>query len=97
MLGRDCDTLLICYSARGTSAAPTYFKAYTHSRTRRTYIDGAVQRNNTIRVADEERCLIWRSGNRKPDIILSIGSGIQVDRSGGPKCWNKTCDRWLFF
>src|SRR2546421_5588842 len=76
--------MLICCSARSTSAAPIYFRPYYHRRTRRTYIDGAIQRNNPIRVADEERRLIWRD-NKNPDIILSVGTGMQVNFSGGAK------------
>lgn len=67
------------YSGRATSAAPLYFKPYYHEPTRHTYEDGGVSRNNPVRVADEERLLIWRHGNNRPDIFLSIGSGIPPD------------------
>lgn len=69
--------LTIC-RARSTSAAPIYFKPYFHNETRKTYVDGAMRRNNPVRVADEERQLIWRDEMSRPDIILSIGTGLQV-------------------
>jgi hypothetical protein len=58
-----------------------YFKPYYHERTRKTYIDGALRRNNPIRVADEERKLIWPDDRVRPDVILSLGTGIQVGLS----------------
>jgi hypothetical protein len=67
-------------SARSTSAAPTYFKPYYHERTRKTYVDGAIRRNNPIRVADEERKLIWPNESGRPDIILSLGTGIHCSQ-----------------
>lgn len=72
-------------SARATSAAPIYFQPYYHRKTRHIYTDGALRRNNPIRFADEERRLIWPKGNNRPDIILSVGTGIQVQASGGMK------------
>jgi hypothetical protein len=53
--------------------------------TRKHYIDGAVVRNNPVRIADEERRLIWKSGNNSADIILSIGTGILTKSSGETK------------
>jgi hypothetical protein len=53
--------------------------------TRHVYTDGALRRNNPVRFADEERRLIWPKGNNRPDIILSVGTGIQVQASGGMK------------
>jgi hypothetical protein len=50
--------------------------------TRKYYIDGAVVRNNPVRIADEERRLIWQSGNNNADIILSIGTGVWTKSSG---------------
>ena len=75
--------MLTYKSARITSAAPIYFKPYYHRRTRRTYVDGALQRNNPIRVADEERRLIWRDDKKNPDIIVSLGTGKRADYDGG--------------
>ena len=68
--------------ARATSAAPIYFKPYQHIPTEKTYVDGAVVRNNPVRVADQERKLIWNQGTHRADIILSIGSKIQQDSQG---------------
>ncbi|KAI9883473.1 MAG: hypothetical protein M1823_004763 [Watsoniomyces obsoletus] len=72
------DDLTTWQAARSTSAAPIYFQPYHHSPTRRTYVDGAIVRNNPVRVADEENRLIWRDAKTRPDIILSVGTGIQV-------------------
>ena len=68
------------YSGRATSAAPIYFKPYHHSKTHRTYIDGAIRRNNPVRIADEERRLIW-PGSCRLDIVLSVGSGLSISQS----------------
>jgi hypothetical protein len=55
------------------------------------YVDGAIVRNNPVRVALEEEKRIWGPDVR-PDIVVSIGSGICIDehrriqrhrRSGG--------------
>jgi hypothetical protein len=67
-------------SARSTSAAPIYFKPYYHRRTRKTYIDGALRRNNPIRVADEERRAIWPNDKLRPDLVLSLGTGIGIEQ-----------------
>jgi hypothetical protein len=75
--------------ARSTSAAPIYFQSFKHNKTRKEYIDGAVLRNNPIRLANEERRLIWREGCSKPDIILSVGAGLRTD-IGGATHYKKT-------
>jgi hypothetical protein len=62
--------------ARATSAAPTFFKPYTHHATGVVYKDGALKCNNPIRIADSERRSIWRSGNNSLDLHLSIGTGV---------------------
>lgn len=71
--------------ARGTSAAPSYFKPYRSKRNSRGYLDGALYHNNPVRVADLERRLIWPdSESFLPDILLSIGTScngvIRADR-----------------
>lgn len=78
-----CVLILIVhqYSARATSAAPTFFKPYKHDPTQMTYVDGAIVRNNPVRLACEEANRIWKSGAR-PDIVVSLGTGIQVDSEG---------------
>jgi len=48
----------------------------------KTYVDGAVVRNNPVRVALEEEKSIWGLRSR-PDIVLSIGTGIAVDGKSG--------------
>lgn len=74
--------------ARSTSAAPTYFEPYFHERTKQQYIDGALNRNNPVQILEEERRAIW-SDKTPPDIILSIGTGIQADVEGTTKSAGK--------
>ncbi|KAK0730097.1 hypothetical protein B0H67DRAFT_560740 [Lasiosphaeris hirsuta] len=70
-------------AARATSAAQTLFKPYYHHETARTYVDGATVRNNPVRLAYEEQKRIWPStSSMPPDIIVSVGTGIHVDREG---------------
>ncbi|KAK5662367.1 hypothetical protein OQA88_8277 [Cercophora sp. LCS_1] len=71
----------IWQAARATSAAQTYFEPYRHEPTSKVYVDGAIVRNNPVRVALEEEKRIWASETR-PDIVVSIGSGICVEESG---------------
>ncbi|KAK4218924.1 hypothetical protein QBC37DRAFT_164801 [Rhypophila decipiens] len=73
-------------AARATSAAQTLFKPYEHQATNRTYVDGATIRNNPVRLAYDEHKRIWPSSSTtNPDIILSVGTGIHVDRDGRVK------------
>ena len=72
--------------ARGTSAAPSFFKPFQSKHNRRGYLDGALYHNNPVRVADLERRLIWPdSESFPPDILLSIGTScngvIRADRN----------------
>lgn len=65
-----------CYSARATSAAPTYYKPFPHEPSKQTYLDGGIWHNNPVAIADSERKLIWPDmAQLPPDILLSIGSG----------------------
>ncbi|KAM7201004.1 hypothetical protein V8F20_005013 [Naviculisporaceae sp. PSN 640] len=68
-------------AARATSAAPMLFRPYRHRATEQPYIDGGVVRNNPVVLAYSEAERIWRS-SRPPDIIVSIGTGVQVDTNG---------------
>lgn len=64
------------YSARATSAAPTYYKPFPHEPSKQTYVDGGLWHNNPVVIADSERKLIWPdTAHLPPDILLSIGSG----------------------
>jgi len=77
----DLEDELRCWeAARSTAAAPTYFPPYYHKAKRQPYIDGALHRNNPIQILEEERRAIWKD-EAPPDILLSVGTGIQV----GPK------------
>ena len=69
------------FSARSTSAAPTYFEPYHHGATDRTYIDGALRRNNPCQTLLEEKKAIW-DPKTPVDIILSLGTGLETDIEG---------------
>ena len=71
----------IWQAARATSAAQTYFEPYRHRPTSKVYVDGAIVRNNPVRVALEEEKRIW-GPDARPDIVVSIGSGICIDERG---------------
>lgn len=63
--------------ARATSAAPTYFKSFSHEPSKQIYIDGGIYYNNPVEIADSERKLIWPDiADSHPDILLSVGSGV---------------------
>ncbi|KAG9835169.1 FabD/lysophospholipase-like protein, partial [Aureobasidium melanogenum] len=63
-------------AAAATSAAPFYFKPYTHTRTGTSYIDGGLYHNNPVYVANRERKLLWPAiADKHPDMLLSIGTG----------------------
>lgn len=72
-------------SARAAWAIPTLFKPYHHKATRRTYMDGSSIVRNPINLVSSEVRRVWPSKPGSPippDIVVSIGSGIQVDRAG---------------
>ena len=78
----DLEDEMKCWeAARCTSAAPTYFPPYYHKLKRQMYIDGAMHRNNPIQILEEERRAIWKD-EAPPDILLSIGTGIQIGTDG---------------
>ena len=65
-------------AAAATSAAPSFFKPYVKEvdGSRSFYLDGALYFNNPVKVADNERRLIWPDvADKHPDIILSLGTG----------------------
>ncbi|KAI9717966.1 MAG: hypothetical protein M1828_007058 [Chrysothrix sp. TS-e1954] len=79
-------------AACATSAAPTFFKpfikatetlreTYCHS-----YLDGALYHNNPVRVAADEARALWPDvADQRPDIVLSIGTGQEVDEEENRK------------
>lgn len=68
--------LKVWQAAAATSAAAPFFKAYRNEQSGRTYYDGAFYNNNPVRVAHQERKLLWPDvANKSPDIFLSIGTG----------------------
>ena len=63
--------------ARATSAAPTFFKEFHHKGSKKVYVDGAVYHNNPVRIAEQERKLIWPDiDDQYPDIVASIGTAF---------------------
>jgi hypothetical protein len=71
---------------RATSAATGYFKPFCNDRTGISYIDGALYYNNPIRVANQERKLLWPDvASQPPDIMLSIGTSrtAEPEKRGG--------------
>jgi patatin-like phospholipase/acyl hydrolase len=68
--------LKVWQAAAATSAAAPFFKAYRNEQSGRTYFDGAFYNNNPVRVAHQERKLLWPDvANKSPDVFLSIGTG----------------------
>jgi hypothetical protein len=68
-------------AACATSAAPSYFKPFTHLATDRTYMDGALYHNNPVKVANHERKAIWPDvAENHPDVVLSIGTGQNLQQ-----------------
>ena len=69
--------LKIWEAACATSAAPAYFKPFKATTFNRTYLDGALYHNNPVSIANSERRLLWTDvANQHPDILLSLGSGL---------------------
>lgn len=69
-------------AAAATSAAPLYFKPYTHTRTGTSYLDGGLYHNNPVHIANRERKLLWPAiANKHPDMLLSIGTGQNLSES----------------
>ena len=63
-------------AAGATSAAPPFFKPF-ESHVGKMYLDGAIYYNNPVKVADNERKLLWPDvAESSPDLILSIGTGM---------------------
>ncbi|KAM7188967.1 hypothetical protein V8F33_010301 [Rhypophila sp. PSN 637] len=83
----------IWQAARATSAAQTYFEPYKHKPTSKVYVDGAIVRNNPVRVALEEERRIW-GAELRPDIVVSIGSGICVEESGEIRQNKRSVGTW---
>lgn len=80
----------ISEAAAATSAAPGYFKAFQHVATKQLYLDGALQNNNPVHVADKEWKLLWPDiADSQPDLFLSIGTGCNASiigqDAGGPE------------
>lgn len=67
--------------ARATSAAPPFFKAFEHEASKQVYHDGAIYYNNPVKVAYNERKILWPDiAKNEPDILLSIGTGQNLEK-----------------
>lgn len=74
------DEIKIWEAARATVAAPPLFKPFEHKPTGKVFTDGAIYYNNPVEVADRECRLIWpEDGGRSPDLLLSLGTGLNQD------------------
>ncbi|KAF8243740.1 hypothetical protein K440DRAFT_663912 [Wilcoxina mikolae CBS 423.85] len=71
------EELEVWEAARGTSAAPRFFKPFYHEPTRRLFADGGLTFNNPAHIAETERKILWRQ-HTHPDIFLSIGTGAEI-------------------
>ena len=72
--------LQIWEAAGATSAAPPFFKPF-ESQAKQTYLDGAIYYNNPVKVADNERKFLWPDvADASPDILLSIGTGMNKQK-----------------
>ncbi|KAI0974552.1 hypothetical protein F4678DRAFT_458515 [Xylaria arbuscula] len=70
-------------SARATSAAPGYFREFSHDLSEQVYLDGGIYHNNPIRIADAELKQMWpQREHRHPDLLLSIGTGYHKNEIG---------------
>ncbi|KAI5462890.1 hypothetical protein BGZ63DRAFT_402245 [Mariannaea sp. PMI_226] len=69
-------------AARATSAAPIYFQPYLHHRTKTSYIDGGIVRNNPVQLAFNEYKMIWPN-SPPPDVLVSLGTGVVVNPESG--------------
>ncbi|KAF6832216.1 hypothetical protein CPLU01_06315 [Colletotrichum plurivorum] len=66
-------------AARATAAAPPFFKTFTKANDKSGYVDGALYHNCPVAVAHHERRMIWAdTANTVPDILLSIGTGVNT-------------------
>lgn len=75
--------MFVILRVRATSAAPGYFRSFSHAASKYTFDDGALRCNNPVFVADKERKVLWPSlATKDPDIFLSIGTGFnQLSRA----------------
>lgn len=68
--------LKVWEAAAATSAAPSFFKPFTHNMTEATYYDGALYHNNPVRLVRSEARLLWPDvAHQHPDLLLSLGTG----------------------
>jgi hypothetical protein len=81
-------TLTCVHRCRATSAASGYFKPFCNDRTGISYIDGALYYNNPVRVANQERKLLWPDvASQPPDIMLSIGTSFAAESEKEKSTW----------
>ena len=75
---RDSKEMKAWEAGLATSAAPFYFKPFVKEETGKDYVDGALHSNMPVSYALAEMRNIWPElGKCNPDILLSVGTGIQ--------------------
>lgn len=69
-------------AARATSAAARIFKPFGHEPSGQIFQDGGIYYNNPIDIAMQEKKLLWPDvAEAHPDIVLSVGTGYNVQSS----------------
>ncbi|KAF2756983.1 hypothetical protein EJ05DRAFT_49848 [Pseudovirgaria hyperparasitica] len=83
---RTSHELKIWEAARATSAAPRFFKSYHHEKSQKAYVDGAVYHNNPVKLADNERKILFPEWENA-DLIVSLGTSFsrQLHRAESEK------------
>lgn len=72
-------------AARATSATSPYFKPFLQLNTWTRYTDGEFPYIFPVAVADSERKLLWEDvKDRLPDILLSLGTGLDKTSQDNP-------------
>ncbi|KAI0544412.1 hypothetical protein F4679DRAFT_576867 [Xylaria curta] len=68
-------------AARATFALPPYFKSFPKTETQGNYVGGAANLACPAWIALQEAQLIWDNVAIEPDILLSVGTGRNVQES----------------
>lgn len=87
------DEIKTWQAARATSAAPTMFKPFAHDPSGQVYQDGALYYNCPVEIAIREHRLVWPDAAEHPDIVLSLGTGVNPNSRSKPLLGAKP-SRW---
>ena len=82
---REDNEMKIWEAGLATSAAPFYFKPFNKAETNKDYVDGALHANLPISYSLSEIKKIWPElGSAPPDVLVSVGTGLQVSELDFP-------------